>query len=343
MSSEATRTLFHPFETGGLPVPPEGERVLFLGAEPGFRLPPGWAAPIDAVQPFRPFFRLLQEAGLPVKPRVEGRDYSSALVLAGRHRGRNELWLADSLERTVPGGLIVVAGGKEDGIVSLRKRIGRLLGIEGSEPKYHGVAFWFRRPHVATPDVATPASALREANPALLVDGHHTAPGIFSHDRIDPGSSLLARNLPAGVRGDVADFGAGWGYLAGELLSRNAGISRMDLYEADFEALDVARGNIAPLGSDAATGFFWIDLLAEPVERRYDFIVMNPPFHAGHAAEPAVGRGMILAAARALRPGGRLFLVANRQLPYEGVLAREFRKTGEVARDGRYKVLWAVR
>jgi 16S rRNA (guanine1207-N2)-methyltransferase len=52
---------------------------------------------------------------------------------------------------------------------------------------------------------------------------------------------------------------------------------------------------------------------------------------------------MILAAARALKPGGRLYLVANRQLPYEQVLAKEFRKSGETVRDARYKVLQAVR
>jgi 16S rRNA (guanine1207-N2)-methyltransferase len=52
---------------------------------------------------------------------------------------------------------------------------------------------------------------------------------------------------------------------------------------------------------------------------------------------------MIMAAARALEPGGRLYLVANRQLPYERVLAKEFRAAGETVRDVRYKVLWAVR
>jgi 16S rRNA (guanine1207-N2)-methyltransferase len=52
---------------------------------------------------------------------------------------------------------------------------------------------------------------------------------------------------------------------------------------------------------------------------------------------------MIAAAARALKPGGRLFLVANRQLPYEQVLADDFRHAGETVRDASYKVLWAVR
>jgi 16S rRNA (guanine1207-N2)-methyltransferase len=338
MTDDSLRTLFHPFETGELPIPSMGERVLFPGARPSFRLPAGWAATIHAVQGFRPDFRALQAAGLPVTPCAEGGNYAGALVLAGRHRGRNELQLAEALERTIPGGLIVVAGGKEDGIASLRRRVGQLLKIEGSEPKYHGVAFWLRRP-----DDLTAASELRAANTDMLVEAYRTAPGVFSHDRIDPGSRLLVANLPSDVSGAVADFGAGWGYLARELLSRNDGVSRMDLYEAEFEALEAARMNLAAVRSAAETGFFWTDLLAEPVERRYDFVVMNPPFHAGRAAEPAIGQGMIAAAARALKPRGRLLLVANRQLPYEQVLAREFREAGEKAGDGRYKVLWAIR
>ena len=61
---------------------------------------------------------------------------------------------------------------------------------------------------------------------------------------------------------------------------------------------------------------------------------MNPPFHRGRAAEPEIGAGMIRAAAKALKPGGRLFMVANRQLPYETVLAAVFSSHGEIAREG---------
>ncbi|TIW22658.1 MAG: methyltransferase, partial [Mesorhizobium sp.] len=88
---------------------------------------------------------------------------------------------------------------------------------------------------------------------------------------------------------------------------------------------------------------FWTDLLTETVERRYDAIVMNPPFHSGRAAEPGIGSGMIRAASKALKPGGRLFMVANRQLPYEKVLAAAFSSHAEVARDGMFKVFSARR
>ncbi|RUV03287.1 class I SAM-dependent methyltransferase [Mesorhizobium sp. M6A.T.Cr.TU.017.01.1.1] len=337
MSAEPLKTLFHPFGAEAVSLPRKGERVLFLGAEPGFRLPEGFDAALHLVQGFRPHFRALQGSGFTATPRPESEGFDAALVLAGRHRGQNELRIAEAMERVRPGGLIAVAGGKDDGIASLRKRIGELVTLDGHMPKHHGIAFWFRRPA----DAAV-AAALRAANPTLLLEARfRTAPGMFSFDKIDTGSKLLVDNLPNDLRGSVADFCAGWGYVAAEVAARSPGISALDLYEAEFEALEAAKRNIG--NTAAEPNFFWIDLLSEPVERRYDAIVMNPPFHRSRATEPEIGAGMIRAAAKALKPGGRLFMVANRQLPYEPVLAAAFSSHAEIARDGMFKVLAARR
>jgi 16S rRNA (guanine1207-N2)-methyltransferase len=203
-------------------------------------------------------------------------------------------------------------------------------------PKYHGVAFWFARPE--------DASAVTEkfSKAPVRVDGRFiAAPGMFSHDRLDAGSELLAGRLPTDFTGDAADFGAGWGYLSVELAERSPGLSRLDLYEANYEALEAAKANLAENCPDAPARFFWHDLASEPVKDKYDLVVMNPPFHEGHAAEPALGQAMIKAAASALRGGGRLMLVANRGLPYEAVLAANFKESGETCRNARFKVLWA--
>lgn len=337
MAAEPLKTLFHPFEAEALPLPQKGERVLFLGAEPGFRLPDGFEAALHLVQGFRPYFRVLERAGHKVTPRLEGDAFDAALVLVGRHRGQNEMRIAEAIAHVAPGGLIVVAGGKEDGIDSLRKRIDELVPLEGHLPKHHGIAFWLRRPV----DLAA-VEKLRTANPVALIEGRfRTAPGMFSFDRIDAGSKLLVDNLPKDLRGNIADFCAGWGYVAAEVAASSPGITGLDLYEADFDALEAAKSNIGVTGFEP--GFFWIDLLSEPVERRYDAIVMNPPFHRSRAAEPEIGAGMIQAAGKALKPGGRLFMVANRQLPYEPVLKAVFSSHAELARDGMFKVFSARR
>jgi len=334
------KTLFHPFEAGLLDLPAGGGRVLFLNAAPGFRLPQGFEADIVAVQDFRPAFLALKAAGVPVEPVAQGEGYDLALVLAGRHRGRNELWVAEALERVRPGGQVVVAGGKTDGAASLAKRLSSLAGVEGRASKHHGVVFWLRRGD----DAAPAAAALRAANPPLVLEGgFRTVPGLFSHERVDAGSRFLADNLPAGLKGAAADFGAGWGYLSVRLAGHAPDVAAIDLYEASFAACETAKANMAALAPQTPARVVWHDLLAEPVERRYDLVVMNPPFHQGRAAEPTIGEGMIRVASKALKPGGRLFLVANRPLPYEAVLQQTFARHGETCRDARFKLLWAVR
>lgn len=329
MTREALKTLFYPFESGALDAPEGDSRVLFFGAEPGFRLPGGFAAKLHCVHGFRPYVRALEAAGRVVTPRAEGTDYDMVLVLAGRHRGQNELWIAEALERVVPGGTVLVAGSKDDGIASLRKRIDMLVPLVNALPKYHGIAFWLCRPE--GDEVAV---SLRADNPpALVEDRFHTAPGMFSFEKADAGSRLLLDHLPPGMSGHVADFCAGWGYLAAHIADRRPSLDSLDLYEADYEAQEAAKINVPQ-----ASGVFWQDLLAEPVERRYDWIVMNPPFHQGRAAEPDIGQRLIINAAKALKPGGRLVMVANRQLPYEPVLASAFGSSQEIARDNRFKV-----
>ena len=336
MSRDALKTLFHPFASGTVDAPGEGERFLFLGAEAGFALPPGFAASLSAVQGFRPLYRQLMSQRVEAAPAIEGEDFDGALVLCTKHKGENEANIAEALARVKAGGLIVVAGGKEDGITPLRKRVeGFGLTVEHM-PKYHGVAFWFGRPA----DAATALTALRSK--PVRVDGRFTtAPGMFSHDRIDGGSELLASRLPTDFTGDAADFGAGWGYLSVELALRSPGIGRLDLYEANHAALEAAKANIAENCRDLTARFFWHDLAAELIKDKYDLVIMNPPFHEGHAAEPSLGQAMIKTAASALRGGGRLLLVANRGLPYEPVLAAGFKEHGEACRNARFKVLWA--
>ncbi|NTF40342.1 class I SAM-dependent methyltransferase [Rhizobium rhizogenes] len=336
MSRDALKTLFHPFASGTVDAPGEGERILFLGAEAGFALPDGFTAELSAVQGLRPFYRQLQAQRINVTPEIEGEDYDGALVLCGKHKGENESHIAEALARTKDGGLIVVAGGKEDGIQPLRKRIeGFGLTVEHM-PKYHGVAFWFTRPA----DIKPITTQL--VKPATRVDDRFTtAAGMFSHDRIDAGSELLASRLPTDFTGDAADFGAGWGYLSVELATKSPRLARIDVYEAHYDALEAARANLLDNCPKVAQRFFWHDLAGEPVKDKYDLIIMNPPFHEGHAAEPSLGQAMIKTAASALRGGGRLMLVANRGLPYEPVLAENFKEHGEACRNARFKVLWA--
>ena len=336
MSRDAVKTLFHPFATGTLPAPAEGSRILFLAAESGPRLPEGFAAEITNVQPLRPLFRPLSIAGAHVVPEPEGEGYDAALILCGKHKGENEQNVAEALARVRDGGMIVIAGSKEDGIQPLRKQLANFGFTIEHLPKYHGVVAWFERPQ----DVSAAVEKLTK-QPSVISARFQTIPGTFSHDHVDPGSELLASRLPTDFDGNAADLGAGWGYLSVMLAEASPRTKRIDLYEADHRALEFAKKNLSLNCPDLQARFFWQDLAAEPIKEKYDLVIMNPPFHEGHAADPELGQAFIKAASAALRIGGRLLMVANRGLPYEPTLAAEFKESGEVCRNARFKVLQA--
>ncbi|MCO6184789.1 class I SAM-dependent methyltransferase [Rhizobium sp. L1K21] len=339
MARNALKTLFHPFDAEVVPMPAAGQRFIFVGAEAGNALPEGFAAELTGIQPFRPLFRALErQSGMVTRPDFGAEDtgFDGALILVGKHKGENENRIAQALERTTPGALIVAAGGKEDGIQALRKRLFK-LGLDCEHmPKFHGQALWFQRPE----EINALVGSLK-SEPVLAEGRFEAAAGMFSHDRADPGSQLLAERLPEDFNGKAADFGAGWGYLSVMLAERAPRVKIIDLYEAHYGALEAAKKNMATLCPDVTAHFHWHDIAGEEVKVKYDLIIMNPPFHEGHATEPGLGQAFIKRASESLVSSGELLMVANRGLPYEDVLAAHFRSSHEVCRNARFKILSA--
>ena len=150
------------------------------------------------VQGFRPLSNALESAGIDVKPRAGRRRLSTARwCCAAGTRAERDLASPRRCERVEPGGMIVVAGSKDDGMPACASGWRRLVALDGHLPKYHGVAFWFRRPDDAEAAIA----ALRDTKPALIDGRFVAAPGMFSHDRVDAGSRLLAAHLPDDCKG----------------------------------------------------------------------------------------------------------------------------------------------
>ena len=167
--------------------------------------------------------------------------------------------------------------------------------------------------------------------------GLWSQPGVFSWDRIDPGSARLAAHLPP-MNGQGADLGCGIGYLARAVLAATPKVERMTLVDIDRRAIQAARLNIA----DARTAFDWADATgASWTLEGLDFIVMNPPFHDGGSENRRLGQAFIRRAAQMLRKGGVCWLVANRHLPYEGELTTAFAQVDVRSDAGGYKVFEA--
>ncbi|MBB5700372.1 16S rRNA (guanine1207-N2)-methyltransferase [Ochrobactrum daejeonense] len=335
MMTPAQKTLFLPFDQGILDMPEEGQSFLACGLSADRLLEPEWKQALTCLQPWRPDWLALEKEGFRTVPRLaaDGR-FSGGLLVLGKHRGRNEAWFSELLARVEPGGWIVVSGDKKLGVDSFRKWVANITEISDRMSKNHAVAFWLQRP--ADLDDAFIAG-LRPGESAID-DVFRTEPGMFSHGAIDKGSALLAEHMEKIVFGHVADLGAGWGYLAAQCLKYADRIKAIDLFEADYEALEAARGNLERLGASVPLGFNWFDVTSEKLPGIYDTVIMNPPFHEGRVTDVSLGQSFIAAAASRLKPGGRLLMVANRQLPYETTLKGLFKTVTPLAEADGFKV-----
>ena len=160
-------------------------------------------------------------------------------------------------------------------------------------------------------------------------------PGVFSWDRLDEGTSRLLAVLPP-LAGRGADLGCGLGVLSLAVL-RNPAITELTAIDIDRRAVEAARRNVTDERARIVHGD-----VRQTALSGLDFVVMNPPFHAGGREDRDLGAGFIAAAARGLKRGGRCLLVANIALPYEAPLGSAFRQVRVIDRSGGYKVLEAA-
>ena len=342
-SDPALDALMLPFAQGLLGWP-QGP-VLFLRARDGAALRQFPLSQLVCEQSFRPDADLLERAGLRVvaDAATDGVRYPLVLVLPPRQREEARALLARAVQLAAPGGIVVAAMTNNEGAKSGEADLKQLAGLAGTLTKFHCRTFW-TRPLDGNGDGALLSQWAALDAPRRIEGGRYLSrPGVFAWNRVDPASALLVECLPTDIAGHGADLGAGWGFLSLSLLARNPGIAALDLYEAEARALALAKQNLAELASAVALDFHWHDVTAG-LPKRYDFIVSNPPFHTQSRADrPDIGQRFIAAAAEALKPGGRLWLVANRHLPYEQTLNERFgevRVAGE--RDG-FKVIAAIR
>lgn len=334
--------MFVPFESSELVLPADG-RVLFLRARADVRLremaQPGWLCE----QSFLPFADELARNGLRVGEPAAGEHFPLVLVLPPRQRDEARALFARALSLLSPGGTVLASMPNAEGAKSGQADLAKLAGAVQHLSK-HKCRFW-TTPHAGDVDESLLAEWLALDAPRVIVDGYVSRPGLFAWDRIDRASVLLAEQLPSDLHGRVADLGAGYGYLACQLVARCPQVDAIDLYEAEARALEPARINLAraqrECGRELSVAVHWHDV-TRGLAQRYDAIVSNPPFHQGRADLPALGRAFITSAADALSPDGRLLLVANQHLPYEAVLGQRFRDVRTVVTQEGFKVIEAT-
>jgi len=158
---------------------------------------------------------------------------------------------------------------------------------------------------------AQPASDFRQKSIRVVLAGREvevaTAGGVFSPDRLDPGTSVLLDAVPAPPPGgQLLDLGCGWGPVALSLAldSPHATVWAVDVNE---RSLELTRRNAADLGLSNVNA-----VLPEDVPDGIEFAAIwsNPPIRVGKAEL----HGMLRTWLPRLEPGSDAWLVVQKNL-----------------------------
>ena len=241
--------------------------------------------------------------------------------------------------RLDPSGVLVVYGAKDEGAASVLRRMerffedvetvavgGRCRVIRASSPSVppelgEGLAPWRVTFALGVPE---------------LPERWVSYPGVFAHGRLDGGTALLLRHLPAipaGAR--VLDFGCGHGVVGAVVLARTAS-AEVDFIDVDTVALEAGRENVPGARFSTSDGWGGIGTW------RYDFVLSNPPYHRGKGESLRAIQDLIGGCAKHLEGRGCLALVVQRRLPVGPLLDEAFGSVAVLADEGPWRV-WSAR
>jgi 16S rRNA G1207 methylase RsmC len=134
-----------------------------------------------------------------------------------------------------------------------------------------------------------------------------TGAGVFSSDRLDPGTAVLLRSVPdPPATGDLLDLGCGWGPMT-VALARRAPRARVWAVDVNPRAVELTRVNADRLDLSGVRAHTPDEV---PPGLRFDAIWSNPPIRIGKEHLHALLSRWI----PRLTPSGSAYLVIQRNL-----------------------------
>ncbi|WCD89942.1 Ribosomal RNA large subunit methyltransferase G [Streptomyces xanthophaeus] len=169
--------------------------------------------------------------------------------------------------------------------------------------------------------------------------------GIFCADRLDVGTRFFLQNIPTNTDGArVVDLGCGNG-VVGTAVAVADPDAEVVFTDESYQAVASARATYkANVREGRRTAEFHVgDGVAMLDPGSVDLVLCNPPFHSHQATTDATALRMFAQSRKVLRPGGELWVVANRHMGYHTHLRRLFGNSEVTASEPKFVVLRAVK
>ncbi len=264
--------------------------------------------------------------------------FSDILIYMPKSKAHMQMLLAMAVSALQEDGRIHIVGENKGGI----KSIGKLIEKTGPSQKVDSAR------HCSLVTVM-PEKAGTAFKPGDWIDESEyevqgiqwevvSMPGVFSHGELDDGTRMLLDKGSDRLRGKVLDFACGAGVIGAHLLRR---FPHLDMTLLDVSALAIYCSARTLAANQQSATLVASDGL-HGVNKSFSHIVTNPPFHTGVKTDYTVTRRFIEDSRRCLNSKGTLQMVANRFLPYPGLLGDIFPQTHTVAQDSRFSLYLSI-
>jgi len=267
-------------------------------------------------------------------------DHDLALLIPSKNKQQTLGWMAEAMINLVDGGKLTIGCANNHGAKSYEKSLKQLAGSVNSSSKAKCRIFSARKSESLNTELAE--RWIANAQPQKIEShGLISQPGNFSWEKPDIGSQLLLKQLPADLHGRGMDLCCGYGLLSEQLLKSSPNIELLYLIEADRLALECAEQNMKPWQEKVEA--LWLNASEEPLPLKLDWVVSNPPFHRGQEQDLDLGQTIIANGCKSLKRSGKLYMVANRKLPYEATLDRMLMNHRIVVQEQGFKIIEATK
>lgn len=164
-------------------------------------------------------------------------------------------------------------------------------------------------------------------------------PGVFSHGELDKGTELLLQNLPKKLTGNLLDFGCGAGVIGCYIKSCRPD-TEIDMI--DINAYALASAKLTLIKNKLNANVFPSNVFSG-VEKVYDNLISNPPFHSGKKTDYVAAETFINQSPSHLKRHGTLFIVANKFLCYEPLLTAAYGEQSTHQQNNKFKLLMCIK